>query len=158
MVRPVCLPVLLALLVPAITQAQAASDVARLRFLQGCWELRTATRVTHEQWMAPLGGTLLGMSRTVAGDVTRAYEFLRIAPIGGRVTYVATPSGQAETAFASTEITDSTATFENPAHDFPTRIAYQRAGTDSLVARISGPMQGTTRSIVYPMRRVPCAP
>ncbi|MCC6770593.1 MAG: hypothetical protein IT360_05220, partial [Gemmatimonadaceae bacterium] len=45
---------------PVSAAAQAPDDVRLLGWMAGCWELRTATRVTHEQWMAPLGGMMMG--------------------------------------------------------------------------------------------------
>ena len=49
--------------------------------------------------MAPRGGSMLGMSRTVIGGKTVEYEFLRIALVDGTLAYVAKPSGQAEAPF-----------------------------------------------------------
>lgn len=49
--------------------------------------------------MKPAGGTLLGMSRTLAGGRTVAHEFLRIEEHEGQVTLVARPSGQPEASF-----------------------------------------------------------
>jgi hypothetical protein len=122
----------------------------------GCHEIRSANRVVHEQWMAPLGGMMMGMSRTVAGDAVREFEHLRIETRDGKATYVAHPSGQAETAFTAESVSDSLVVFANPAHDFPQKISYRRVGTDSVIARIEGPRGGQMRAINFPMRRVPC--
>lgn len=113
-------------------------------------------RVTHEQWMTPLGGAMMGMSRTVARDTIREYEFLRIVNREGVPTYVAQPSGQAMTLFAATAVSDTMVVFENKAHDFPQLISYRRVGADSLIARIEGPRGGQTRGINFPMKRVAC--
>lgn len=136
--------------------AQAPNDVSPLRWMAGCWELRTPTRVTHEQWMAPLGGMMMGMSRTVVRDAVREHEALRIEVQDGVVTYVAQPSGQALTRFGATMISDSAVAFANPEHDFPQRVIYRRRGADSLVARIEGARGGSMRGVDFPMRRVPC--
>lgn len=128
-------------------------DINRLQWLAGCWEQRSAARVTQEQWMAPAGGSMHGMSRTVAGASTRAWEWLRIAPHEGRLSYIALPSGQKETAFAATAITDTLAVFENPAHDFPQTISYRRVSADSVVARIAAVTNGRTRGMDIPMAR-----
>ncbi len=146
---------LLVLVVPA-AQAQTAEQLDRLSYLSGCWELRTPTRVTHEQWMAPLGGMMLGMSRTVAGDVVREWEALRIEARGGGLVYAVQPGGRPATDFTATVVTDSSVTFANPEHDFPQRIIYRRVGSDSLIARIEGEMNGQNRGIDFPMRRVGC--
>jgi len=138
--------------------AQAPDDIGRLGWMAGCWELRTATRVMHEQWMAPLGGMMLGMSRTVVADVVREHETTRIEVVGGRAIYRAQPSGQAAAAFPAVALSDTMAIFANPAHDFPQRIAYhRRADGDSLLARIEGTRAGALRVIDFPMRRVACA-
>lgn len=146
---------LLLVATPAL-HAQAVSSLDRLTWLAGCWELRTATRVTHEQWMAPLGGMMLGMSRTVAGDVAREWEALRIVSRDGALVYAAQPGGRPATDFTATVVTDSSVTFANPEHDFPQRIIYRRVGSDSLIARIEGEMNGQGRGIDFPMKRVTC--
>ena len=40
------------------------------------------------------------------------------------------------------EMTDDKIIFENPQHDFPTRVTYWRAGDDGLNARIEGKRNG----------------
>lgn len=136
--------------------AQASNDVARLGWIAGCWEQRSGTRVSHEQWMPPLGGMMMGMNRTVAGNVVRSWEQLRIEVLNGKAAYVSQPSGQALASFTATQVSDTLAVFENPQHDFPTKIIYRKAGADSLLARIEGPQGGTTRGIDFPMKRVRC--
>jgi len=144
-------------LAAAPSRASAPTDgIATLAWLAGCWEQRTGARVTQEQWMAPAGGVMLGLNRTVVGDTTRAWEYLAIEERDGRLVYTAKPSGQAETSFTSALVSDTLVRFENPAHDFPQRIIYQRIGNDSLLARIEGPRGGEIQGIDFPMRRVAC--
>ena len=80
----------------------------------------------------------------------------RIRAEGGKLVYTALPSGQKEASFTSAQVTDSSLTFENPAHDFPQRIIYRRRGVDALVARIEGPGPNGPRGIDFPMNRVSC--
>lgn len=155
------LAVLVAFACPLALSAQSAADpVQSLQWMAGCWEQRAGERVATEMWMPPAGGMMVGASRTVSRGAARAYEHLRLHASDGRLVYTALPSGQKETAFTSAVLgaspTDSI-TFENPAHDFPTRITYRRVGSDSLVARVEGPGQGgAMRGFVVAMRRVPC--
>jgi hypothetical protein len=131
--------------------------LARLGWLAGCWELRAGERVTLEMWMPPAGHLMLGASRTTGGGALREYEQLRLeAPNDSELIYTAIPSGQRETSFRSTAISDSGFTVENPAHDFPRRIIYRRRGADSLVARIEGPGPNGARGIDFSMRRITC--
>ena len=134
----------------------SAALIDRVAWLAGCWELRAGARVIHERWMAPLGGTMMGMSRTVVRDTTREWEQLRIESRGDRIVYLALPSGQAMAEFTGEVVTDTLVVFANPAHDFPQRILYRVAGADSVVARIEGTRNGEVRGINFPMRRVAC--
>ncbi|MDX2183176.1 MAG: DUF6265 family protein, partial [Gemmatimonadaceae bacterium] len=142
---------------PSRLTAQSPDEVSRLGWLSGCWELRTATRVTHEQWMSPLGGALIGMSRTVAGGALREFEYLRITRVADTLRYTAMPGGQRETRFTATQLTDSSVAFANPTHDFPQQIEYRRRGQDSLIATISGVAGGHRRAIPFAMRRTACS-
>ncbi|HJR35054.1 MAG TPA: DUF6265 family protein [Gemmatimonadales bacterium] len=135
---------------PLSGQARSPSDA--LRWLAGCWELQQGARVTLEMWMPPAGGLMLGASRTTVNGQVREFEQLRLAWQGDTLVYIARPSGQAETSFRTTVVAEDGFTVENPAHDFPRRISYRKRGADSLVARI----EGGTRSIDFPMRRVGC--
>lgn len=107
--------------------------------------------------MKPDGGTMLGMSRTVAQGKTREFEFLQIRPDDhGDQHYIALPSGQKETWFKLVKLENKRAVFENPGHDFPQRIIYQLRADGSLLARIQGLRNGELRSVDFPMQRVDC--
>jgi hypothetical protein len=132
--------------------------IERVRWMTGCWEAVNAQRTVYEQWTTSQGRTMLGTGRTVRRDSLIEYEFVVLREQGEGLAYEAHPSGQAGATFQSTSITDSSVTFENLANDFPKRVGYNRRGTDSLVAWISGPRGGTTRRIDFPYRRVRCDP
>ena len=140
--------------VPAISQQSSADP--RLGWMAGCWELRAGSRVIHEHWIAPLGGMMLGMSRTVVRDTTREFEQIRIEAQGDKISYIAHPSGQEETAFLAVTLTDTLVVFSNPAHDFPQRVIYRARGADSLIARIEGDQNGQVRGMNFPMGRISC--
>ena len=135
-------------------EKRAALD--RLAWLAGCWERRKGDRISEEQWMAPRGATMVGMSRTVAGKETRAWEFLRIEEREGRLVYIATPSGQTEAAFEQIALSDSAVTFANPAHDYPQRVGYRLLPDGSALARIEGEIKGAERVVDFPLNRVSC--
>lgn len=96
------------------------------------------------------------MSRTVRGERLVEYELVTLREQGDRLAYEAHPSGQSAAVFLSRIVTDSTVVFENPGHDFPQRIGYQRDRADSLVAWIEGTDQGQIRRIEFPYRRATC--
>jgi hypothetical protein len=137
-------------------EAQPAATTTDLAFMAGCWQLKANGRTTDEHWLAPAGGSLLGVSRTVAGGKTAEFEFLQIRDLPQGLTYIARPSNQAEAQFKIASKTADEIVFENPAHDFPQRIRYRRAGPDGLHARVEGTMNGKTRGIDFPYVRVAC--
>ena len=136
-------------------EAAPRATVERLAWLAGSWRLEKAGRVTDEQWMAPAGGVMLGMARTVAKGKVVEFEFtqVRVGP-GGELFYIAHPSGQKEAAFQALSQTDTEVVFENKEHDFPQRISYRLNADGTLLASIEGPRaDGTTRRIEYLYRR-----
>lgn len=109
-----------------------------LTWLSGTWVGTKGERV-EETWTTPEAGTLLGVSRTTRGDKALFHEFLRIEERDGVLTYVALPKGApSETPFAVVESGASWVRFENPKHDFPTSIRYERVG-DELRIAVRGP-------------------
>ena len=68
--------------------------------------------------MGPLGGTMLGMGRTVRAGKTAEYELVVIREQDGRLAYEAHPSGQPTATFLSTTVSETSVVFENAEHDF----------------------------------------
>ncbi|HEX6314861.1 MAG TPA: DUF6265 family protein [Gemmatimonadaceae bacterium] len=149
------LSIIASLLIPAAAASQD-SPLTHAGWLAGCWEVRAPNRVTREMWMPPLGDLMLGASRTTVGTRTREFEQLRLGVDGDRLVYTSLPSGQRLASFTSVTVTDTLLVFENPSHDFPQRIGYQRRGSDSLLAYIEGPGPNGTRRVSFPMRRADC--
>jgi hypothetical protein len=148
---------LVATVISVSTANAQATGLGRLAWLGGCWEQRAANRVTMEMWMPAAGDLMIGGSRTVVANVAREFEHLRIRARGDTLIYTAIPSGQKETDFRSVQVTATSVTFENKAHDFPQRIIYRRGGADSVIARVEGPgPNNTTRGFDVPMRRASC--
>lgn len=153
----ICGVALVAGLLLAAKKPEAKPGVDALAWLAGRWEFEQTGRVVREEWMAPAGGTMLGMSRTVKGGKTLEYEFLQIrGGPGGELFYVAMPSRQQETAFQLKELTANSVVFENLEHDFPQRISYTLQADGTLLAALEGPgKDGTTRRIEIPFRKAP---
>ncbi len=51
---------------------------------------------------------------------------------------------------------DGKVVFENPEHDFPQRIIYERGDEGSLGARIEGIQNGKASSSKWTWQRIPC--
>jgi len=135
----------------------APSKLVRIAWLQGCWKAESPSRVIEENWTAPRGGAMIGVSSTVRGDSLVEYELLVLRQVRGALAYEAHPSGQAVTTFTARELTDSTVVFADPAHDYPQEVGYQRVGVDSLVAWIDGTIKGKPRRVEFRYARVKCS-
>jgi hypothetical protein len=142
----------------SLTEGAQSATTADLGFMAGCWRLSANGRTIDEHWLPPAGGSLMGVSRTVANGKTVEYEFLQIRDLPEGLTYIARPSGQTEAQFKISSKTADEIVFENPTHDFPQRIRYKRVGADRLEARIEGTMNGKSRGIDFPYARVACTP
>jgi hypothetical protein len=143
------IPIVISLVVSA---AQTAPSIKDVGWMAGCWELNRNGRHVTESWLPPEGGTMMGVSRTVAGDRTTEWEFLIIREGSRGLEYVAKPSGQAEATFTSSRASANEVIFENPAHDFPKKIHYKRDG-DALIAAIEGPANGQPRRIEFAYKK-----
>ena len=96
---------------------------------------------------------MLAVSRTLKGGRMTGFEFLRIVERNGGLVYIAQPGGRPPTEFALTRISGESATFENPAHDFPKMIRYTKRNDGTLEARVS---DGTDANAeVYIFKRQP---
>jgi hypothetical protein len=123
-------------------------------WLAGHWCLNRGAEIVEEQWLEPSGGLVLGMGRTVKNGRATAFEFMRIDQREGVPRFVAQPDGAPPTVFELTASGAGRARFENPAHDFPKRVEYRRAGA-GLHAEIAGPGKDG-REVVIPFDYLPC--
>ena len=130
------------LLVVALTllsSALQAQAVNELSWLTGTWNRTNvkAGRAAHERWIKTAEG-LQGWGVSLNGADTTFVEKLRIVTKEDKLYYVAdVPENKALTWFLITEVSANTFTCENPQHDFPKKIVYQRDG-NKLKATVSG--------------------
>ena len=149
MLKTFTVAILCALLSSAATQTPTLADVA---WIAGAWQTE-GKRQIEEHWTQAAGATMLGMSRTVAGEKTVEFEYLRIEQRADGIYYVAHPKGRCPgTDFKLTRATANEVVFENPQHDFPKRIIYRKGADDSLTAVVDG--GDGTKSISYAYRRM----
>jgi Domain of unknown function (DUF6265) len=116
-----------------------AFKIEDLSWISGDWETAPGRMQIDEHWSKVAGGSLIGMSRTVAGSKTVFFEYLRIETRGAEIYYVAHPRARNPgTDFKLVRLNSQEAVFENLAHDFPKRIIYRKNGDGTLTARIEG--------------------
>ena len=138
----------------SVTQASMQTPtLADISWIAGDWQTAPGgRRQIEEHWMQAAGGSMLGMSRTVAGEKTVEFEYVRIEQRADGIFYVAHPNARCPgTDFKLTRASATEAVFENPQHDFPKRIVY-RKGEDSLTATVDGG-EGS-KAITFAYRRM----
>lgn len=167
--RGVCAAGLMLTLPSSPLTGQQAPDAARddaravalapAAWLAGCWEATSATgrSVTEEQWMAPSGGLMVGMSRSVRDGTARGYELLtiRVGEDGGLV-YRAAPSGQAVTDFPARAVAPGRLEFVNSEHDFPKKIVYTLLEENLTEAAVFGEVDAPEPAFTLRYRGVSC--
>jgi hypothetical protein len=157
-IRPPALTVLMiAFIAPVNFNAQAPRPPARatisqVAWLGGAWAGEANDVAFEERWTPSAGGAMLAVSRTIKGNRMVAFEFLRIVERNDGLVYIAQPNGRPPTEFVLTAVTAESATFENPAHDFPKVIHYAQRPDGTLEARVS---DGGRRAETVVFRRMP---
>ena len=131
---------LLAALIVLPVWGQATSNIADLAWMTGHWGPEASGKrvVSEEHWIAPAGGMMLAVSRTIASGKVVEFEFLRIETRADGLYYVAQPGGKPPVAFKLTKSTKDSVVFENPQHDHPKIIEYRLDGPTGLVAAVEG--------------------
>ena len=121
-----------------------------LSWIAGDWQTAPGgRRQIEEHWTAVAGGSMMGVSRTVAGDKTVEFEYLRIEQRADGIYYVAHPKARCPgTDFKLTRASATEAVFENPQHDFPKRIIYRKTD-DGLTASIDAGEGSKAMSFVF---------
>lgn len=125
--------------------------ISQLAWMSGDWQITQGAKVQiEEHWMAPAGGSMIGMGRTIKDGRTVEFEFLRIEERDGQIYYVANPQGRCPaTDFKLTHMSSQEVIFENPDHDFPKRVIYRRNSDGSLTASVDGGPGTKANSFAY---------
>jgi len=129
----------------------AKATMAQVEWFTGVWSATTASRTTEERWLPAGGGAMLATSRTLlasSGGMV-AFEFLCITERDEGLVYTAMPNAVPPTEFVLTKIDADSATFENPAHDFPKMIRYVRKPDGTMEATISGDANRRPTTFVF---------
>lgn len=98
---------------------------------------------------------MLGFGRIIKNNATVFYEFLQIRESTDGLVYIAQLQGGQPIQFRLTNQDVEKFVFENPAHDFPKKIIYQRQGL-MLLAAIEGMQKGKTVREEFLYKRVRC--
>ena len=120
--------------------APKSTEFKKLQWLEGTWARTNAKpgRSGYERWVKTSDTEWRGWGVSMSGKDTAFVEKLKLVIRDNTINYVAdVPENKEPVYFKFTELTDDHFTCENPGHDFPKKITYERTG-DKLKAVISG--------------------
>jgi len=137
---------LLILFITAIASAQSGLP----HFLQGTWKMEN--KEIYEHWDKTNESTLKGFSYSLKDGKMTVSEYLEITEINKEINYKATVLNQNQGKEVKFKLTkkDSTYTFENPDHDFPKKIVYQKLNDKEIFVRVS---DGRQKEFAYKMQK-----
>ena len=93
----------------------------------------------------------------IANNDTLFAEYVSLGKVNDTITYTVTmPSQNNEqpVGFKLKSMSANKMVFENPQHDYPNKIVYNKITKDSIVAIISGAKKGKQASETFAMRRL----
>jgi hypothetical protein len=137
-----------------------------MKWLIGSWENKNENGVMTETWSQQDDSALTGivtasyLFKDESMDEPRlrtdTLETIRIEQLWGKLSYIPAVKDQNNgmpVKFKMTFCNAERFVFENPDHDFPQKITYERIGADSLVATVSGKWEGQEVKETFPMKR-----
>ncbi len=134
---------------------QEASKLEKLGWFIGKWTQSEGPDLTsYEQWTRANDHLFKGRAWTLYHTDTVHSETIDLLWEGDDIFYIPTVKGNAgPVRFKLTENNGQSAVFENPEHDFPTKITYENRGDSMLYAKISGMVKGKEVAKEFPLQR-----
>lgn len=137
--------------------AAAPNKMAATEWLIGSWGHTTPEGALSEKWEKVNDSVMHGESYFVVGGKDTVFaETVALTSEKGKLSYTVKVPGQNNekpVRFDLTSSTESQLVFENPQHDYPNKIVYNKITNDSLVAEISGIQKGKPASEQFAMKR-----
>jgi Domain of unknown function (DUF6265) len=126
---------------PEGTRPAAPPSIRDLVWLEGTWQGKIGERDFEARYSGTDGGQVLSASKYTKEGVAAGFEFERFEELDGTLVLTPFPEGKSSVTFKLAELDPKSrrAVFENLAHDFPTRVSYQRVADNKLTILVSGP-------------------
>lgn len=140
-----------------ISCSENTSLLSQGEWLIGTWEIQSEEGIYYEAWTKQNDTVMFGKSYAVERNDTQYYESIQLLAKNKTLYYIPTVAGQnndSAVRFTLKSHSEDALIFENVLHDFPTLISYQRISDDSLMAEISGKVEGEVQKISFPMRKI----
>lgn len=138
-------------------ETKTYSELEKANWFLGNWGNTSAEGELTESWKKENDSVYTSATYFVVGGKDTVFaETARLEETNGKLAYIVTVPSQNESKpvrFDMTSSTESQIVFENPQHDYPTKIVYTKTANDSLVAEISGMQKGKPASEKFAMKK-----
>jgi hypothetical protein len=141
---------------PLPRRPAAPPSIRDLAWLEGVWQGRIGDREFDARYSGTEGRQVLSASKYTKDGMAAGFEFERFEEQGDSLVLTPFPEGKSSVTFrlAELDVKGRRAVFENLAHDFPTRLSYQRVANDRLTILVSGPGEdGNEQVLTYSLKR-----
>lgn len=132
------------------------SKIEKANWFIGDWENVSDEGSFREIWTKKNDSIYSGLSIVVIEQDTVFYENVSLEQQNDSVFYNVSVKGQNKEQAVSFYLTSSDnnkLVFENPNHDYPSKITYSKVSKDSIVAEIFGLKDGKKITESFPMSR-----
>lgn len=135
--------------------ARKPSKLEPLAWFIGRWtQVEGPDLVSYEEWVRHSDTLWQGQSWTLYHTDTVFQEKIALKAEGEDIYYIPTvKENKGPVRFKMTQLEGKSAVFENPEHDFPTKITYEARGDTLLFATISGDVKGKQVVKEFPLKR-----
>lgn len=135
--------------------AQEKTDMQKLLWIADSWVSASGETTSYEEWKVINDDLFEGGSKTIKEGKVIFSESLKIEKTADGIYYVADVAhNPAPVKFKLTNVTDTSAVFENPDHDFPKKITYLLE-EGNLHAFIEGPgKDGNIKKVDFYMQKM----
>jgi hypothetical protein len=122
---------------PAPAVKTVPATIGQVAWIAATWAGTSSPFIVEERWTLPASGGMIALGRTLQEPLLVRFELLCIVEQWGSLVYFAMPQGRMPpTPFYLTSVSADSATFENPAHNYPKVIRYTRRADGSLETMI----------------------
>lgn len=140
-----------------ICKDYSTKAIEQANWFLGSWQNMSKDGLFSEIWKYSNDSLYEGESYILKNNDTVFYESIDLEKHKNEWYYTVSVKGQNKeepVSFKLTSVSPNQIVFENPEHDFPTKITYLKISEDSIVASVSGLIKGQEKIEEFPMKKV----
>ena len=130
------------------TQEQKTEDLGRfnkLSWIENIWHGKQGDAKLYESWHKKNFRLMEGISYTTDEKGRRVYsQDMRLEQSNNEIYYTIKLQNNQEQTLKLTNVTDSSAVFNNPDEGYPAKITYRHTAKDSMIVNLEGENEGSS--------------